>query len=414
MNISKTTIYVGISTGVKILSGVIINKYISVVAGPSGMALIGQLQNFLSIINTIATGGIQKGITTQVSKHREDDDRIRKTINTSFSIGLIFSGLIIIIASVFSSQISELIFYETKSQYLILISSFSVVFFVFNTFVFSTINGFKDVVGYTRLNIMSSLSALFLTSFLIYFFGLEGALLAIILNQLFTSSFIYLSLRKRKWIADIRLSLKVNNEIAKKLFPFSVMTLIGVVGLPVTLMIVRDFLVSKEGLDGAGNWEAVWKISQYYLMVLTTGFGVYLLPTYSAIEEKVKLRREVFKSLGFVFLVSMFLASSIYLFRNFIITFLFDDSFVKVIPYMKWQLLGDVIKVSSWSIGLLLQAKAKATKFVITQIIFNSLFILLVHVLYPIFEQEAVYISYLINYCCHILFIIFICRKILW
>ena len=242
--------------------------------------------------------------------------------------------------------------------------------------------GFKDVKKYTRLNIFSSLSALFLTCLLLYIFELEGALYAIVANQMFVTIIMVTALRSQFWISAIINFIKRDKDVIKKLLSFSAMAMIGVVSLPVTLLIIRTFLIEKEGLEFAGCWEAIWKISQYYLMVLTTGFGVYLLPTYSSIQNKVLLRKEVFKSLRFVFVVASTLALLIFVLRKYLILLLFDEAFLDVVDFMNYQLVGDVIKVCSWSIGLLLQAKSKTILFIITQIIFNSLFIGLTLMLY--------------------------------
>lgn len=50
MTLIKTSILSGISQVIRIISGFIITKVIAVYGGPSGMAIIGQLQNFINII----------------------------------------------------------------------------------------------------------------------------------------------------------------------------------------------------------------------------------------------------------------------------------------------------------------------------------------------------------------------------
>ena len=56
MNFLKTSLLSGISTIVKMLSSLVVNKIIAIYIGPSGIALIGQFQNFMGIITTIGNG----------------------------------------------------------------------------------------------------------------------------------------------------------------------------------------------------------------------------------------------------------------------------------------------------------------------------------------------------------------------
>ena len=50
MTLIKTSILSAIATIIKIISGFIVTKVIAVYIGPSGLALIGQLQNFINLV----------------------------------------------------------------------------------------------------------------------------------------------------------------------------------------------------------------------------------------------------------------------------------------------------------------------------------------------------------------------------
>ncbi len=414
MNISKTTIFVGFSTGIKLLSGLIISKFVSMSFGPSGLVLIGQLQNFTSVINTIATGGIQQGVTALIAKKDKDEKYIAQIVGTTFLISSFFCVATFITCFLFKSQLSWLIFDHDRYADLIVIASVCILFFAFNNFCFSIINGFKDVKKYAILNSVSSLIALLLTCGLIYWFSINGALFGIILHPVFVSGIMFFSLRKQYWLKNIQQHFKLNKELGKKLIPYSAMSLIGITSLPIALIIIRNFLLAKEGMVYTGYWEASWKISHYYMMVLTTGFGVYLLPTYSAITEKKLLRKEVFKSMKFVFLISATLALVLFLGKKYVLLILFDHSFLEVENYLGYQLAGDVVKITSWTVALLLQAKAKATTFILTQILFYGLYIGSIYLLHPYLSKDAVFIAYLANYVLYFAYITYSCRKILW
>ncbi|EJG0004581.1 O-antigen flippase, partial [Vibrio parahaemolyticus] len=49
MNLIKTSFLTLIATAIRLISGLVINKAISVFIGPSGLALIGQFQNSLTV-----------------------------------------------------------------------------------------------------------------------------------------------------------------------------------------------------------------------------------------------------------------------------------------------------------------------------------------------------------------------------
>ncbi|EJA4662991.1 O-antigen flippase, partial [Escherichia coli] len=58
MNLIRTSLLSVISTFFRLLSALVINKAIATFIGPTGLALIGQFQNFTQIALVLAQGGI--------------------------------------------------------------------------------------------------------------------------------------------------------------------------------------------------------------------------------------------------------------------------------------------------------------------------------------------------------------------
>ena len=63
MNLSQTSFLSLFATAIKMLSGFVINKTAAVYIGPSGIALIGQLQNVVQLVLTLGQGAINSGVT---------------------------------------------------------------------------------------------------------------------------------------------------------------------------------------------------------------------------------------------------------------------------------------------------------------------------------------------------------------
>ena len=72
MTIKSTFFLTTLHTVVKVLSGVVLNKFIAVYAGPSGLAILAQFQNFSGIVTGFSNGSIQTGV---VKKTAENDSK---------------------------------------------------------------------------------------------------------------------------------------------------------------------------------------------------------------------------------------------------------------------------------------------------------------------------------------------------
>ena len=52
--------------------------------------------------------------------------------------------------------------------------------------------------------------------------------------------------------------------------------------------------MKNVGYKDAGFWEAMTRISKYYLMFVSSLMALYILPRFSEIDDKKEFRKEVF------------------------------------------------------------------------------------------------------------------------
>jgi len=165
--------------------------------------------------------------------------------------------------------------------------------------------------------------------------------------------------------------LKVSNidfGILKKLSPFALMAIVSGFALPLVMVGIRNYIISVEGMEAAGFWEAMNRISVYYLMFVNSIMTLYFLPRFQEIDNKKEFRAEVFdfyKTMAPVFAMGLFV---IYLLRPFIIAIFLTDEFARVEELFGWQLLGDFVKVLAIVIAYQFIAKKMFVHFIITEL----------------------------------------------
>jgi PST family polysaccharide transporter len=168
--------------------------------------------------------------------------------------------------------------------------------------------------------------------------------------------------------------------------------------VPVSYMLIRDHIAFRLGLPSAGFWQASWKISEIYLMLITTTLGVYYLPRIAEIRTGSELKAEIIKVYRFVMPIVIIGALTIYLLRDFIIRILFTEDFYPMRELFAWQLMGDVMKIGSWVLSYIMIGRAMVRVFVITEISFSLSFVLLSWWLVDLFGLSGVALSYFLNY----------------
>jgi PST family polysaccharide transporter len=377
MTLIKTSILSFIATAIKMLAGLVINKAVAVYIGPTGLALVGQFQNFSQLVMTVAQGAINSGVTKYTAEYGKDNEKIPILFSTASKISLVAS-VIVGAGIVLFSNYASLHFLKSEDYgYIFIIFGFTIVLFVINNLLLSILNGLKEIKTWVMINIIQSIYSLIFTTLLIVFLGLDGALIALVTNQSVIFFIVLWMLRKHQVIKLENFKGAFDKPEAKKLGGFALMAITSAATVPVSHLIVRNYIGENLTWDDAGYWQAMWYISTMYLMVVTTTLSIYYLPKLSEITDKAVLRKELLHGYKIIMPIVIVMSVTIFLLKDFIIWLLFTEGFAPMRELFLWQLVGDVMKLAAWLIAYLMLAKAMTKTFITTEIAFSLSFILL-------------------------------------
>lgn len=403
LTLIKTSLLNAIAVGVRMLTLLSINKILAVYVGPAGYAALGQFQNAVQMITTLASGAINTGVTKYTAEYQDSEVHQRKVWITAGTIAV--TGSIVLSALVF-------IFREWLAHEFLGDSQFSTVFiwfaatlilFVFNTLLLAILNGKKDIPRYVMANIAGSVLALGITAMMVVNWGLFGALIALAVYQSLTFFATLFLCLQTPWFRWRDLVGRVDWPTAKNLSKYTAMALTSAAIVPLTHIFIRKHLGETLGWDAAGYWEAMWRFSGAYLMLVTSTLSVYYLPRLSELKTGKDIRKEVLLGYKVILPVAVLSAGLVYFIRDFIIQILFSDEFRHIEELFFWQLIGDTLKIASWLIAFVMVAKAMVKLYIATELIFSALFYGLIYMLTPIFGLEATAMSHAIVYFFYLL-----------
>ena len=410
MTLIKTSVLTGISTVIKLVSAFVINKVIAIYIGPSGLAIVGQLQNFTSIITTFSNGAISSGIVKYTAEYQDIEEK-KKIFSSSIVISLICSLIISIFLFGFSDYLSELILKDIQYSSVFIIFGATIFLFALNMVLISILNGQKEIKKYVLVNIAGSIFSLVFTSILIMQLNLMGALYAMVLNQ---SVMFFVTLAfviKSSWFKLEYFKQGLDKESLSKLSKYSLMAIVSALTVPVSHLIIREYIGENLGWDSAGYWQGIWYISTMYLMLVTTTLGVYYLPRLSEIQDNKELRKEIFSGYKIIMPIVILASLIIFLLKEYVILIAFSKDFMPMMELFAWQLMGDVIKIASWLLAYLMLAKAMTKVFIYTEVLFSALFVGLSILFVDKFGLVGITYAYALNYLLYLFMMIFIFRK---
>ncbi|WP_134388513.1 O-antigen translocase [Flavobacterium psychrophilum] len=403
-----------ISVLIKIGIGLITSKILAVFLGPSGMALIGNLRNFLTTVECISTLGFQNGIVKYITENGKKNIQFKKIFSTLFFSLLTVTLAISSALFIFSNYWNQVVFGDNLDySHVFKVLAIALPLYASSIYLLAIINGlglFKTVI---YINISGNIIGFFVSLLFIWKWSILGALLAIIITPslLFFITLYYIN--KEVSIKNaIKLSL-FDFKIIKELLHYFLMTLVsGILG-PIVFLAIRNQAITIVGLKEAGFWEAMTRISTYYLLFINTLLTIYYYPKLilaKTTEETKLIFWSYYKNVLPLFALGLFI---IYLFRSLMIRILFTPDFEPVGDLFIWQLVGDFLKATSWILGLQFFAKKMTKAFIATEIL--SLTILYISSVYfiGIFKIEGVIIDHAFTYGIYLLVLVIYFRKCL-
>ena len=407
LDIVKVFSFTSISTLVKMLAGFVSVKVVAVIIGPSGVALLGQLSNFSAIIMSIATGGITVGVTKYVAQYKDEATSIESYIGTAVKITLFFSVLCGLFLIFGSSYLSSKILLDTKYNFVFVVFGITLVFYTSNTLLMAIINGFKQFNLYVKISIISSIVGLALSLILVISFGVNGALLNAVTSQslVFIIAFIIAKRANLTCLSFDNLWSKFNKEKAAQYFRFSLMALTSSLTVPVSQLIIRGFIIKNFSIQDAGYWEGINRLSNMYLMIITSSFGVYYLPKLSEIVNVEILKKEIKTAYKVIIPCLLVGLTGVYFGRFIIINILFSAEFYEMHNLFLWKVIGDFLKISSWLIAYLMHAKAMTKLFIATEISFSAFYICMAFFFGNLIGLQGIVLGYAINYAVYFVFV---------
>ena len=374
MGLIKTSVMNLVAVVIKMITMLGINKVLAIYVGPSGYAAFGQFQNAIQMITMLSSGAVNNGVVKYTSEYSTDEKKqisLWKTSGTLVITGCVFSSVMILI---FSKQLSVL-FLDDINLYIVFYAlGICLTFLVLNTLCLAILNGKREIKTYVTCNIVGSILSLVFTVILSIFFELLGALIALASYQAVSFLVTFILTSQKSWFKISYLFGRIDRDILNKLLAFSIMSIVSAIVVPLSHMFIRDYLGNNLGWDAAGYWEASWRLSSAYLLLVSSTFSVYFLPRLSELNDRLQIRRELIKGYKLIVPFVSFGACVIYLFRVEIIELLFSESFVPMEIILPYQLIGDVIKCCSLLLGYLVLSKAMTKEYIISEVVASLAF----------------------------------------
>lgn len=406
----KVTSFNSFSILVKLITSFAISKLIALFLGPSGLTYIGNLRNALSVLQNFTTGGLVKAVIRYSGENKEDKIGFKKFVSTLFWILIFLSLVVFFLVFWFSKPLSHFVFDKLSYAYVFKWLAVLLPIYGIHAFMLSILNGLNHYKKVIKINLFTHILNLLIFGVCIYFFGLNGALMAVIILP--SASLILTIVIARQHLNIFKIDLKLFTIFQLKNFgQYAFMSLISAVSFPMVYLGIRQYLSAQINIDAAGYWEANFRLSTFYLIFIQSLLNLYILPKYVQAKTKEEFRGIVFsfyKQILPLFGLGLII---LFLMRKYLVLIVFSEEFLPVTSIIGWQMIGDFFRISALVLVYQFHAKKMLWHYILT-----DLFLALGLYISAIFGVKylgisGVVIGHAIIYFVYLLLILFVFRK---
>lgn len=411
MTLIRTSLLNGIAVIARLASGLVINKILAIYVGPAGYAVIGQFQNVISLVVSLAGGILATGVTKETAQHFDDEARQSAVWKTAIRFSLIASLAAGISLLCIGGWLAEWLLHSTDMHNIFIWLALGLPAMAASNLLLAIVNGKKAIGIYVAANIISSILSVLITTLFTLSQGLYGTLIAYTISPAASLLATGILVNRQDWFKARLLWGGIDKFAMRGLADFGLMALVSAITVPLTYMLIRDHLASSLGLNSAGYWQASWKISEMYLMLVTTTLSVYYLPRLAEIRTSWELKAEIFKVSRLIVPMTALGAGVVFLLRDFIILTLFTPDFLPMRELFLWQLMGDVMKIASWICGFIITARGLVKYYMLSEIFSHLVLVLFTWGFVAYFGLQGAPMAYLATYSLHFMLMAVLARR---
>jgi PST family polysaccharide transporter len=409
--ILKITSLNSLVVGIRLLVSLIVQNLLAQYTGQSGIAKVGQIRNLSNILTSLSSFGVFNGIVKYVSEYKNNEKGLTKLFSTVFVISSIATIFISVIIFTCSKELSSWLFLSEDYYLVFHILSVIVPFIAMNRIFNAIISGLSAYKVHAKIEVIWYLIASIFLLISLYYYNIEGVLIAIAVTPLV--QFLVLTLIFGKTINDYvkfkKLSLQT--PLIKVLLGFSLISFVATVCLNFVEINFRTLISEKISENEAGIWTAMSSISKIYMQFLITVFSIYILPKYTSLNFSHEFKNEVkaiYKTLLPIVVLGMLL---VFFSKKYLILSIYNESFLSMTILFKWQLLADLVRFIANILSFKFLAKKQIKHFVSTQLIGLTTYLIMGNLLIDLYLVEGLVMALFFSNLIYLIVVLTVLRK---
>ncbi|MDO9010550.1 MAG: O-antigen translocase [Gallionella sp.] len=403
--ILKTSSIIGGASVINIVIGLVRTKILAVLLGPAGIGLVSLYSSLMSTATAVATMGIGTTGTRQIAEAlSQDDERAVAVVRRAMFWGalLLASAGALVVWSL-REVLAVRVLGGAEHAAIVGWLALGVALSVAGASQGALIQGMRRIGDMARLSVYGSVLNTVLGAALLWQWGQTGLVAYVLIGPL-------VSLLLGHWYVS-RLPKVASGDISIQEMAHQWQTLLRL-GIPfmgaalVSTLVqlwIRVEVGNTLGAESLGYFQAAWTISMQYIGFVLAAMGADYYPRLTGvINDHKAATRLVNEQTEIALLLSAPVFIAMIGLTPWVIHLLYSSAFAPAVDVLRWQILGDVLKVASWPLGFVILAAGAGKTFFWTETLVLLLMGGLIAGLLPVIGLQITGIAFLACYAVYL------------
>jgi PST family polysaccharide transporter len=383
--------------------GIVKVKVLAVLLGPVGVGLMGLYQNIMSMTSTLAGCGLGSSGVRQLATSAGEASTLAIVRRALWLANVVLGTVGMALLWVLRAPVAQRVFGDTARANDVGWLGAGVLLTLVAGSQTALLQGLRRIGDIARVNVLSALLGA-ATGILFVSLLRESGVLWFVLTapavSVAVAGFYTARLPRNEAPHDWGAIAQQWREMLQLGIPLMAAALLTLG----TQLATRSLILHELGLHSSGYFQAAWTISMTYTGFVLGAMSTDYYPRLTAvIGDHTQARKLVNEQTEMALLLSGPLFLAMMTLAPVAIHLLYASSFSPSIEVLRWQVLGDILKVASWPMGFILLAQGRGNAFIATELTWNAAYLgsifVGIHRWGLIMAGVGFWIAYLIYFC---------------
>ena len=343
----RSSAIIGGSSAINMIVSIVKVKVLAVLLGPAGVGLMGLYLNVMSLCATLAGCGIASSGVRQVAACADDTETL-SIVRRALWLGSLILGISgMAILWLLREPVAQWVFGDSVHTSAVGWLGVGILLTLLAGSQTALLQGLRRISDLAKVSILSAFVAAAAGIVAVYLLGEEGVLWFVLtapaVNFVVASYYVARLPRphttydhaaiQQQWLAMLKLGIPLMSA--------ALITLI-------TQLLVRSIVLRELGLEASGYFQAAWAISVTYVGFLLNAMAMDYYPRLTmAIGDRRHASRLVNEQAEMALLLAGPVLIAVITFAPWVIQLLYSQDFGPAAEMLRWQVLGDILKLAS-------------------------------------------------------------------